>query len=109
MFNLEMTNTISLVTVKQDRDGGKDEVVYLEKDLPARVNLTQKTVKENDNQKVAIRSLQVNILKELDIRNGQIVEFERSLYKIENAEKTIDLDGDFLFWYFTCTKTNQKL
>lgn len=108
MFNYEITHKIDLLEVEQSRTGDEDTILVKHKNLPARVSLYQST-NTTETEKTAVRTLEINLFRDLDLKVGQLIRFENEIYEIDRMlEKTIDFDGTFLFWYFKSTRTSKN-
>lgn len=107
-FDTGIIHTIDLIDVQQSRTGDGDVLKIKQAGLPARVSLTE-TILENESQKKPLREAKINLFEDIELKIGQLVQFENNIYEVQTTNRTIDFDGSFLFWFITATKSIKKL
>jgi len=108
MFDTEIIHTIDLIDVQQSRTGDGDVLKIKQSGLPARVSLTQK-IEKNENQRKPLREAKINFFQDVELKIGQLIQFENNIYEVQTTNRTVDFDGSFLFWFITATKSIKKL
>lgn len=108
MFNIEIIHTIDLIDVQQSRTGGADTVRITQSGLPARVSLTQ-SINETENQRKPVRMAKINLFEDIELKVGQLIQFEKNIYEVQSTNRTVDFDGSFLFWFIQATKSIKKI